>query len=100
MNKTTHAVFLASALLFSAGAMAQSGGTGGAGGAGGSGSPTQGMEKDADKAHMNDGKAHTHKDKKAKHSSSSSSTDSVSPVMQRTPDGKTPTPDATVPAGK
>lgn len=90
MKKTSQAIFLAGALAFSMGAIAQTGG--------GSGNPTQGMEKDADKAHAQDHKTHAHKsDKKMKHSSSS---DSVSPVMQTTPDGKSKTPDATVPAGK
>jgi hypothetical protein len=98
MTKTPRAILLASALLFSMGAIAQTGGTGGASG---SGSPTQGMEKDADKAHAHDGKTHKdHKDQTKRSNKSTSSTGSTAPNMQVTPDGKTPTPDATLPAGK
>jgi hypothetical protein len=99
MKKTPRAILLASTLLFSMGAIAQTGGTGGSSGGG---SPTQGMEKDADKSHMNDSKTSTHKSDKKKHKSTSSTgtTGSTAPNMQVTPDGKTPTPDATPSAGK
>jgi hypothetical protein len=76
MNKSVQAITLASALLFSMGAMAQSGGTGGASGGG---SPTQNMGKDNPNMAQPGGASDTTtspstKKHKAKHKKSTSET--------------------------
>jgi hypothetical protein len=108
MKNTTRALIVTASLVFSAAAIAQSGGaSGGAGGSGGS--PTQNMDDHTQNRGMampgSDANTSSTSKKKMKGSSGvsqsgSNASGSTSPVMQTTPDGKSKTPDATLPAGK